>query len=103
MSDTFGPVGDGLDNKCFISKSYDESSHFKTAADDVLDLYCRITGQVSCCTMRGISLKLNSSTMIHDFAQCTASSSIHVSDVRMLPLQELDMSIDPHVPQPGDY
>mmetsp|Transcript_42788 Transcript_42788/g.114903 ORF Transcript_42788/g.114903 Transcript_42788/m.114903 type:complete len:466 (+) Transcript_42788:295-1692(+) len=61
VSDTFGPVGDGLDNKCFISKSYDESSHFKTAADDVLDLYFRITGQ------------------------------------------ELDMSIDPHVPQPGDY
>jgi len=59
--DTFGPVGDGLDNKCFISKSYDETSHFRTAADDVLDLYFRITGQ------------------------------------------ELDMSIDPHVPQPGDY
>ena len=38
-----------------------ETSHFKTAADDVLDMYYRVTGE------------------------------------------ELDMSIDPKVPEPGDY
>eukprot|EP00618_Florenciella_parvula_P007256 CAMPEP_0119480040 /NCGR_PEP_ID=MMETSP1344-20130328/9032_1 /TAXON_ID=236787 /ORGANISM="Florenciella parvula, Strain CCMP2471" /LENGTH=504 /DNA_ID=CAMNT_0007514319 /DNA_START=27 /DNA_END=1541 /DNA_ORIENTATION=+ len=61
VSDCYEPVEDGLSNKCFISKSYDETSHFKTAADDVLDMYYRVTGE------------------------------------------ELDMSIDPKVPEPGDY
>jgi RAB protein geranylgeranyltransferase component A len=38
------PVTDGVDNHCFISKSYDATSHFETAANDVLSLYKRITG-----------------------------------------------------------
>jgi Rab GDP dissociation inhibitor len=44
VADTFEPVGSGLEDRCFISKSYDDSSHFKTAAEDVLDLYERVTG-----------------------------------------------------------
>lgn len=35
---------DGRTDKCFISKSYDATSHFETAANDVLSLYHRITG-----------------------------------------------------------
>lgn len=61
VSDCYEPLEDGLTNKCFISKTYDETSHFQSAADDVLDMYFRVTGQ------------------------------------------ELDMSIDPTIPQPGDY
>ena len=38
------PVTDGVENHCFISKSYDATSHFETAANDVLSLYRRITG-----------------------------------------------------------
>jgi Rab GDP dissociation inhibitor len=38
------PVGDGNADNCYISKSYDATSHFETAADDVLSLYRRITG-----------------------------------------------------------
>lgn len=31
-------------DQCFISKSYDATSHFETCANDVLSLYTRITG-----------------------------------------------------------
>ena len=59
--DTYEPVDSGMSDRCFISKSYDDSSHFKSAAEDVLDMYARITGT------------------------------------------PLDLSIDPKIPQPGDY
>jgi len=45
-SDRFEPLADGTADKCFISTSYDETSHFETASLDVLSLYTRITGQV---------------------------------------------------------
>ena len=61
VSDTFAPVGSGEEDRCFISKSYDESSHFQSAAEDVLNLYERVTGG------------------------------------------PLDLSIEPKIPQPGDY
>lgn len=38
------PIDDGKQDNCFISKSYDATSHFETTADDVLSLYKRITG-----------------------------------------------------------
>ena len=44
VSDLLEPVSDGRTDKCFISKSYDATSHFETAANDVLSLYHRITG-----------------------------------------------------------
>lgn len=45
ISDCFEPISDGSSDRCFISKSYDDTSHFKTAAQDVLDLYARVTGE----------------------------------------------------------
>ena len=44
VTDTFEPVNDGTEDRCFISTSYDATSHFETVADDVLDIYKRITG-----------------------------------------------------------
>jgi Rab GDP dissociation inhibitor len=44
VTDLLEPVTDGRTDHCFISKSYDATSHFETAADDVLSLYTRITG-----------------------------------------------------------
>lgn len=38
------PVADGSADKCFISKSYDATSHFETVCDDVKSLYKRVTG-----------------------------------------------------------
>mmetsp|Transcript_25551 Transcript_25551/g.71738 ORF Transcript_25551/g.71738 Transcript_25551/m.71738 type:complete len:165 (+) Transcript_25551:260-754(+) len=45
VSDTFAPAGDGRDDHCFISTSYDATSHFESVAADVMDLYQRITGE----------------------------------------------------------
>ena len=42
--DFLEPVTDGNTDNCFISKSYDATSHFETCANDVLSLYQRITG-----------------------------------------------------------
>jgi len=44
VSDLLEPVSDGSKDRCFISKSYDATSHFETAANDVLSLYFRVTG-----------------------------------------------------------
>lgn len=45
VSDLLEPVGDGSADGCYVSNSYDATSHFETAANDVLSLYKRITGQ----------------------------------------------------------
>lgn len=44
VTDLLEPVTDGFEDQCFISKSYDATSHFETCANDVLSLYTRITG-----------------------------------------------------------
>ena len=66
-----------------LLQSYDETSHFHTAAEDVLDIYFRVTGEQVQCALGSIQ-----------FAMCHALT---------LPAPQLDMSIDPNVPQPGDY
>jgi len=40
----FEPKADGTGDNCFISKSFDATSHFETTSLDVLSLYKRITG-----------------------------------------------------------
>jgi len=45
VSDAYEPLNDGTDNKVFISKSFDATSHFETTCWDVSDMYRRITGK----------------------------------------------------------
>jgi len=45
VSDTYTPVANGAADKCFISESFDATSHFETATADVLKMYKRITGK----------------------------------------------------------
>ncbi|KAH9108706.1 hypothetical protein AeMF1_016135 [Aphanomyces euteiches] len=45
VSDQLEPLADGRADNCFISSSYDATSHFETTSDDVLSLYARITGE----------------------------------------------------------
>lgn len=45
VSDAFVPLADGTKDKTFISTSFDATSHFETATEDVLSLYKRITGK----------------------------------------------------------
>ncbi|EFJ09736.1 hypothetical protein SELMODRAFT_159958 [Selaginella moellendorffii] len=44
--DRFEPVNDWTLDNCFISKSYDPTTHFETTVQDVLAMYTRITGKV---------------------------------------------------------
>eukprot|EP00934_Nitzschia_sp_Nitz4_P002489 Nitzschia sp. Nitz4//scaffold237_size30108//7395//9049//NITZ4_007991-RA/size30108-augustus-gene-0.0-mRNA-1//-1//CDS//3329543503//2479//frame0 len=45
VSTTYEPVSDGSADKCFISKSFDGTSHFEADCDDLLSLYKRVTGE----------------------------------------------------------
>jgi len=44
ICDLFEPTDDGTKDQCFISSSYDATSHFESTSVDVLDIYKRITG-----------------------------------------------------------
>ena len=45
VSDSYSPLEPGKDSGLWITKSYDPSSHFEIAADDILDIYQKITGE----------------------------------------------------------
>ena len=45
VTTTYEPVSDGSADKCFISKSFDATSHFEQDCDDLLSLYTRVTGE----------------------------------------------------------
>lgn len=44
VSDIYEPVEDGTESKIFISKSFDETTHYESTCSDVLSIYTRITG-----------------------------------------------------------
>jgi Rab GDP dissociation inhibitor len=45
VTDLYVPIDDGRKDHCYISKSYDATSHFETTTDDVKDIYLRIMGK----------------------------------------------------------
>jgi Rab GDP dissociation inhibitor len=45
VSTTYEPVEDGSRDKCFISGSFDATSHFENDVEDMLSLYKRVTGE----------------------------------------------------------
>lgn len=45
IAELFEPIDDGKEANIFISKSYDASSHFESATDDIKDMYFKITGK----------------------------------------------------------
>jgi Rab GDP dissociation inhibitor len=45
VCEQFEPLDDGTKDQCFISTSYDGTSHFESTSMDVLDVYKRITGR----------------------------------------------------------
>merc|ERR1712168_1401623 len=44
VSDIWEPMEDGTESKIFISKSFDETTHYESTCNDVLSIYRRITG-----------------------------------------------------------
>lgn len=45
ISETFSPINDPKADNCYISSSYDATSHFETAVQDILQLYESIVGK----------------------------------------------------------
>jgi len=45
ISDLYIPVHDGTESGLYITESYDPTSHFETASNDVLNIYKRIFGE----------------------------------------------------------
>mmetsp|Transcript_10583 Transcript_10583/g.20610 ORF Transcript_10583/g.20610 Transcript_10583/m.20610 type:complete len:463 (-) Transcript_10583:2273-3661(-) len=45
VATTYEPVSDGNTDKCYISSSFDATSHFEGDVDDLLSLYKRVTGK----------------------------------------------------------
>jgi len=44
VTDSYEPVNDSKKDNCFLSKTYDATTHFEETTTEVLDLYERITG-----------------------------------------------------------
>ena len=45
VSTVYEPLEDGKTSNVWITKSYDPSSHFEVASDDILQIYEKITGE----------------------------------------------------------
>lgn len=45
VSTTYEPIADGTADKCYISKSFDGTSHFENDCEDLLSLHKRVTGE----------------------------------------------------------
>ena len=45
VSDLYEPLEDGKASNLWISKSYDPSSHFEIASNEILDVYEKIIGE----------------------------------------------------------
>ena len=45
VSTTYVPIDDGKKSNLFVTKSYDSTSHFESATNEILELYTRITGE----------------------------------------------------------
>eukprot|EP00246_Nothoceros_aenigmaticus_P007945 TRINITY_DN222_c0_g1_i1.p1 TRINITY_DN222_c0_g1~~TRINITY_DN222_c0_g1_i1.p1 ORF type:complete len:445 (+),score=91.73 TRINITY_DN222_c0_g1_i1:175-1509(+) len=43
--DLYEPINDSTKDSCYISKSYDPTTHFETTVHDVMEMYARITGK----------------------------------------------------------
>lgn len=45
VSDLYEPLDDGKSSNLWISKSYDPSSHFEIASNEILEIYEKIVGE----------------------------------------------------------
>jgi len=43
-SPVYEPTGNGSEDNCFISKSYDATTHFQTCSEEIVELYKAVTG-----------------------------------------------------------
>jgi len=45
VSPLYAPTDDGTKDNLYVTRSYDATSHFESATDEILEIYTRITGE----------------------------------------------------------
>lgn len=45
VSPLYDPAAEGTDNNLWVTSSYDATSHFESASEDVLQIYEKIVGE----------------------------------------------------------
>jgi Rab GDP dissociation inhibitor len=45
VSNVYEPIEDGSKNNLWITSSYDATSHFESASEEILDIYQKIVGE----------------------------------------------------------
>lgn len=45
VSNVYSPVDDGSKSNLWVTKSYDATSHFEEASEEILDIYQKIVGE----------------------------------------------------------
>ena len=45
VSNVYEPVNNGAQNNLWITSSYDATSHFESASEEILDIYQKIVGE----------------------------------------------------------
>ena len=45
VSTVYEPLADGKDTNLWVTSSYDPSSHFEVASEDILSIYEKVTGE----------------------------------------------------------
>jgi Rab GDP dissociation inhibitor len=45
VSNVYEPIADGSKNNLWITSSYDATSHFESASEEILDIYQKIVGE----------------------------------------------------------
>lgn len=45
VSETYEPISEGTDTNLWITSSYDATSHFESASEEILDMYQKIVGE----------------------------------------------------------
>ena len=45
VSNVYEPTSSGKDNNLWITSSYDATSHFESASEEILDIYQKIVGE----------------------------------------------------------
>jgi len=45
VTDVYKPTKDGADSNLWVTESYDATSHFEEASEEILDIYQKIIGE----------------------------------------------------------
>ncbi|KAK8529780.1 hypothetical protein V6N12_060550 [Hibiscus sabdariffa] len=94
--DRYVPTNDHAADNCFISSSYDSTTHFETSVNDVIEMYSKITGKTLGMSLEAV-VERKTAVEERDYI-CSSTPRIatfgsSVAFKRHIPM-ELDLSVD---------